>query len=58
MKTMADAGFYAYRLANDYAPESYPPALSGEHLAPVRLREPVTVESDLIFSRVDAETLP
>ncbi|MEU9213119.1 FkbM family methyltransferase [Streptomyces sp. NPDC048415] len=58
MKTMADAGFHAYRLANDYAPESYPSAFSGEPLAPVRLRGPVTLESDLIFSRTDADTLP
>jgi FkbM family methyltransferase len=58
LRTMADAGFHAYRLANDYAPESYPPALSGEPVVPVRWRGPVTVETDLIFSRVDAETLP
>jgi len=58
LKTMADAGFHVYRLPNDYAPGSYPPALRGEPLVPVRWREPVTAESDLIFSRVDAETLP
>ncbi|MFD9000861.1 FkbM family methyltransferase [Streptomyces sp. NPDC059582] len=58
LRTMTDAGFHVYRLANDYAPESYPLALGGTPGVPVRLRGPVTVESDLIFSRVDAETLP
>ncbi|MGW0825426.1 FkbM family methyltransferase [Streptomyces sp. NPDC002845] len=58
LRTMTDVGFHVYRLANDYAPESYPAALSGAPGVPVRLRGPVVVESDLIFSRVDAETLP
>ncbi|MET8247377.1 FkbM family methyltransferase [Streptomyces sp. NPDC005202] len=58
LKTMADAGFHVYRLANDYAPESYPIALRGEPSVPVRWRGRVVGESDLIFSRVDAETLP
>jgi FkbM family methyltransferase len=57
LKTMTDAGFHVYRLPNDYAAESYPGALSGEPLVPVRWRRPVTAESDLIFSRVDAERL-
>ncbi|WP_405696817.1 FkbM family methyltransferase [Streptomyces coelicoflavus] len=55
---MRDAGFHTYRLANDYAPGSYPPALRGAPRAPVRRRGPVTGECDLIFSRVDAERLP
>ncbi|CAM5626439.1 FkbM family methyltransferase OS=Streptomyces tendae OX=1932 GN=GUR47_20970 PE=4 SV=1 [Streptomyces tendae] len=55
---MCDAGFHVYRLANDYAPGSYPAALNGAPLAPVRWRGPVTEESDLIFSRVDADRLP
>lgn len=61
LTTMTDAGFHVYRLPNDYAPESYPAALSGVPGAPgvpVRWRGPVTDESDLIFSRVDADTLP
>ncbi|MFE9608182.1 FkbM family methyltransferase [Streptomyces sp. NPDC006012] len=58
LRTMADAGFHVYRLANDYAPGSYPAALSGRSGVPVRWRGPVGSESDLIFSRVDAETLP
>lgn len=55
---MRDAGFHVYRLANDYAPGSYPAALRGEPGVPVRWRGPVDEESDLVFSRVDAETLP
>ncbi|MFF4474804.1 FkbM family methyltransferase [Streptomyces sp. NPDC001599] len=58
LAVMRDAGFHVYRLANDYAPGSYPPALSGSPRAPERLRGPVTGESDLVFSRVDAERLP
>ena len=55
---MRDAGFHVYRLANDYAPGSYPAALRGEPGVPVRWRGPVVEGSDLVFSRVDAETLP
>ncbi|MET8981033.1 FkbM family methyltransferase [Streptomyces sp. NPDC004539] len=55
---MADAGFHTYRLANDYRPESYPAALKDGPSVPVRWRGPVVAESDLIFSRVDAEMLP
>ncbi|MGI5393903.1 FkbM family methyltransferase [Streptomyces sp. CA-251251] len=58
LAVMRDAGFHVYRMANDYAPGSYPSALRGAPGVPVRLRGPVTGESDLIFSRVDAETLP
>ncbi|MFE3119209.1 FkbM family methyltransferase [Streptomyces niveus] len=58
MKTMRDHGFHAYRLANEYSPESYVAALRGKRAIPVRWRGPVVEESDLIFSRVDAESLP
>ncbi|MFE6026179.1 FkbM family methyltransferase [Streptomyces niveus] len=58
MKTMRDHGFHAYRLVNEYTPESYVAALRGKQAIPVRWRGPVVEESDLIFSRVDAETLP
>lgn len=57
LATMRDHGFNVYRLANDYAPESYPAAICGKPVVPVRWRGPVVEESDLIFSRVDAETL-
>ncbi|MGW6506030.1 FkbM family methyltransferase [Streptomyces niveus] len=58
MNTMRDHGFHAYRLANEYTPESYVASLRGKRAIPVRWRGPVVEESDLIFSRVDAETLP
>ncbi|GAA2650781.1 FkbM family methyltransferase [Streptomyces aculeolatus] len=58
METMARAGFHAYRLANDYAPASYPQALRQPAAVPTRLRGRVNGESDLIFSRVDADELP
>ncbi|MDJ0461492.1 FkbM family methyltransferase [Streptomyces sp. H27-C3] len=58
METMRDHGFHAYRLANEYAPETYPAAIRGASSVPVRWRGPVVDESDLIFSRVEAETLP
>ncbi|KNE79642.1 MULTISPECIES: FkbM family methyltransferase [Streptomyces] len=58
LDTMQAHGFHTYRLTNEYAPESYPAALRRPPAVPVRWRQPVTGESDLIFSRVDAETLP
>ncbi len=59
LEVMREAGFHVYRLANDYAAGSYPGALRGAaRAAPVRWHGPVTGESDLVFSRVDAERLP
>ncbi|MFD9789669.1 FkbM family methyltransferase [Streptomyces sp. NPDC059070] len=58
LATMQAHGFHTYRLANDYAPESYPAALSRPASVPVRWRGPIDSESDLVFSRVDAESLP
>jgi FkbM family methyltransferase len=58
LDTMRGAGFHVYRLANEYAAATYPTALRGPAAVPVRWRGAVTDESDLIFSRVDAETLP
>ncbi|MFJ1913087.1 FkbM family methyltransferase [Streptomyces sp. NPDC088147] len=57
LTAMRDHGFNAYRLANDYAPGSYPAAIRGKPVVPVRWRGAVVEESDLIFSRIDAETL-
>ena len=57
LRTMTDAGYHVYRLANSYAADSYPRALYGEPVVPVRWDRPVTEESDLVFSRVDAATL-
>ncbi|AZS73250.1 FkbM family methyltransferase [Streptomyces lydicus] len=58
LTTMREHGFHAYRLPNSYAPGSYPAALRGPAAVPVRWRHPVVEESDLVFSRIDAETLP
>nr|WSX21963.1 FkbM family methyltransferase [Streptomyces tubercidicus] len=58
LKTMRDHGFHAYRLTNNYDPGSYPKALRRSAGVAVRWRGPVVEESDVIFSRVDAETLP
>lgn len=58
LETMQKAGFHVYRLVNDYKPQSYPPALRHRPAVPVRWRGPVDSESDLIFSRVDADRLP
>ncbi|ARF56599.1 FkbM family methyltransferase [Streptomyces gilvosporeus] len=57
LEIMRDHGFHVYRLPNDYAAGSYPAALR-RPAVPVRWRGPVVEESDLIFSRVDAEELP
>ncbi|MET8687253.1 FkbM family methyltransferase [Streptomyces sp. NPDC004732] len=56
MKTMREAGFHAYRLVNQYAPETYPGAIR-RPAPPVRWRGPVVGETELVFSRIDAETL-
>ncbi|RLV01329.1 FkbM family methyltransferase [Streptomyces griseocarneus] len=58
LDAMRRRGFHVYRIANDYAPESYLAAMRRAPVVPVRWRGPVTVESDLIFSWIDAETLP
>ncbi|AQW51641.1 FkbM family methyltransferase [Streptomyces violaceusniger] len=55
---LKDHGFHVYRLTNDYAAASYPDALRRAPEVPMRWRGPVAEESDLVFSRVDAETLP
>ncbi|MET8557642.1 FkbM family methyltransferase [Streptomyces sp. NPDC004959] len=58
LDTMAAAGFHPYRLPNDYSPGSYPAAIRAP-LPPLRrLRGDVDGESDLVFSRVDADVLP
>lgn len=57
LETLTAHGFHVYRMANDYDAAGYPAALRHPR-APVRRRGPVTEESDLIFSRIDAETLP
>ncbi|MEV2252128.1 FkbM family methyltransferase [Streptomyces sp. NPDC050147] len=56
LETMARHGFRTYRLPTDYRPENYPRALRRPE-PPIRWRGPVVGETELIFSRVDAETL-
>ncbi|MGW2326767.1 FkbM family methyltransferase [Streptomyces sp. NPDC001700] len=58
LEVLASHGFHPYHLPNDYAAATYPAALRNAAKVPVRWRGPVTEESDLVFSRVDAETLP
>lgn len=53
---MREHGFHTYRLVNDYGPEGYPRAMRHPSAA-VRWRGPVVGETDLVFSRVDAESL-
>ncbi|MEV0849214.1 FkbM family methyltransferase [Streptomyces sp. NPDC049954] len=57
METMRRHGFHAYRMPNSYAPGTYPAAMRAPACVPVRWRGPVTEESDLVFSRVEAESL-
>ncbi|MEV4925534.1 FkbM family methyltransferase [Streptomyces roseoverticillatus] len=58
LATMRDHGFHAYSQPNDYAVESYPTALRQAGTPLARVRGPVTEESDLVFSHVDADVLP
>lgn len=51
-----DAGYFAYSIPNDYSCKDYLPPVKAE--PPTRLREPVTDQCDLIFSRRDVDTLP
>jgi FkbM family methyltransferase len=49
------AGFHAYHIENDYTSISYVPPRS--YSRPQRIRAPLEHESDVIFSRRDADTL-
>ncbi|WP_218025870.1 FkbM family methyltransferase [Nocardia miyunensis] len=53
---MRDSGFHSYRLPTDYRARSYPPALRHPQ-PPVRWRGRIEDETELVFSRIDAETL-
>ncbi|MFJ4648213.1 FkbM family methyltransferase [Streptomyces bobili] len=53
---LRENGFHVYRMPNDYAAASYPAAVR-RPVPPVRWQRPVTEMSDLVFSRIDAETL-
>ncbi|WP_185034173.1 FkbM family methyltransferase [Streptomyces candidus] len=56
LATMREHGFHTYRLPSEYRPESYPPAIR-RPTPPVRWRGPIVGESELLFSRIDAEVL-
>ncbi|MBT2487880.1 FkbM family methyltransferase [Streptomyces sp. ISL-96] len=58
METMRAHGFHPYRLVNEYTPDSYVAAQRGAPRIPARQVGPITGETDLIFSKVDAEILP
>ncbi|MGA4840550.1 FkbM family methyltransferase [Streptomyces sp. G45] len=57
LATLRSHGFHPYRLRNDYDPATYPAATRGPLPTPTRWPHPITEEMDLVFSRVDAETL-
>ena len=56
METLTRRGFHAYRVANRYEAGGYPAALRRPE-PPIRWHGPITEESELIFSRTDAQTL-
>lgn len=49
-------GFHAYRLDNEYSPFLYPPQVHDPRL-PQRIHHPVQEDCDVVFSRIDSETL-
>ncbi|MBT2507091.1 FkbM family methyltransferase [Streptomyces sp. ISL-98] len=51
-----DHGLRPYRLVNSYMPEDYPVMLR-RPAAPARIRGPITEQTDLVLSPVDADTL-
>jgi FkbM family methyltransferase len=57
MAAFLDRGYHAYQLTNEYRPESYVCAFRDGTAPATRLQGPVSGETDLVFSRIDAETL-
>ncbi|MBF6439619.1 FkbM family methyltransferase [Nocardia cyriacigeorgica] len=53
---MGENGFHTYRLPTDYRPGSYPRALA-RPVPPRRWSGPITGETELVFSRIDADAL-
>jgi len=49
------AGFHTYELSNDYSFESYLPPRTVS--SPIRVRGPIHKQTDIVFSRIDAEEL-
>ncbi len=58
LETLKSHGFHTYQLPNDYSARNYPASRAGAPRAARRCRQPIVEESELIFSRTDAETLP
>ena len=55
VRVFRDSGFQAYRLENDYSPQSYLPPLV--EWKPERIRTPIQCQADVVFSRQDSERL-
>lgn len=55
VRLFAEFGFWPYRIENDYSVVSY----MSPHVVrrPVRLHPPISTQTDVIFSRIDAESL-
>jgi FkbM family methyltransferase len=51
----ADCGFLPYVIANDYSADGYMAPDAGQR--PRRLRETISEQTDVVFSRIDAESL-
>jgi FkbM family methyltransferase len=56
LETMREHGFHIYRLPSDYSPANYPSAIR-RPTPPIRWHGPIVGESELVFSRLDAESL-
>ncbi len=56
LEIMRKHGFHTYWLPTDYSAGTYPHAIR-RPAAPVRWREPITGETELVFSRIDAAAL-
>ncbi|MDX3057847.1 FkbM family methyltransferase [Streptomyces sp. NE06-03E] len=57
LDALAAHGFHPYRLPNDYEAASYPRAVRERGPAPLRWEGPVEGETQLVFSRTDAQRL-
>lgn len=55
LKMFADCGFLPYAIENDYSAEGY--MSPGAVTRPTRLRGAISAQTDVIFSRIDAESL-
>jgi FkbM family methyltransferase len=52
------AGFHAYRLENDYSSSAGSYLESVHQRRPLRITEPLTSQTDVVFSRIDSGDLP